>query len=40
MYYNIKPKSAPKRVHYGAFTFDVKLVLNENLGSILGSTQC
>ncbi len=25
---------------YGAFTFDVKLVLNENLGGILGSTQC
>jgi hypothetical protein len=40
MYYNIRPKSAPKRVHYGAFTFDVKSVLNENLGSILGSTQC
>ncbi len=38
MYYNIRPKSAPKRVHYGAFTFDVKSVLNENLGSILGST--
>jgi hypothetical protein len=24
----------------GAFTFDVKLVLNENLGGILGGTQC
>jgi hypothetical protein len=25
---------------YGAFTLDVKLVLNENLGGILGGTQC
>ncbi len=24
----------------GAFTLDVKLVLNENLGDILGDTQC
>jgi hypothetical protein len=40
MYYNTRPKSAPKRGYYGAFTFDVKLVLNENLGSILGRTQC
>jgi hypothetical protein len=24
----------------GALTFDVKLVLNENLGGILGGTQC
>ncbi len=24
----------------GAFTIDVKLVLNENLGGILGGTQC
>jgi hypothetical protein len=24
----------------GAFTLDVKLVLNENLGGILGGTQC
>jgi hypothetical protein len=25
--------------YYGAFTLDVKLVLNENLGGILGGTQ-
>jgi hypothetical protein len=25
---------------YGAFTLDVKSVLNENLGGILGGTQC
>jgi hypothetical protein len=25
---------------YGAFTLDVKSVLNENLGDILGGTQC
>jgi len=25
---------------YGAFTLNVKLVLNENLGGILGGTQC
>jgi hypothetical protein len=25
---------------YGAFTLDVKLVLNENLGGILSGTQC
>jgi hypothetical protein len=25
---------------YGAFTLDVKTVLNENLGGILGGTQC
>jgi hypothetical protein len=25
---------------YGAFTLDVKLVLNENLGGILGGAQC
>jgi hypothetical protein len=25
---------------YGAFTLDVKLVWNENLGGILGGTQC
>jgi hypothetical protein len=24
----------------GAFTLDVKLVLNENLGAVLGGTQC
>jgi hypothetical protein len=27
-------------VSYGAFTLVVKLVLNENLGGILGGTQC
>jgi len=26
--------------NYGAFTLDVKSVLNENLGGILGGTQC
>jgi hypothetical protein len=26
--------------YYGAFTLDVKSVLNENLGGILGGTQC
>jgi hypothetical protein len=26
--------------YYGAFTLDVKLLLNENLGGILGVTQC
>jgi hypothetical protein len=26
--------------HYGAFTLDVKLVLNKNLGGILSGTQC
>jgi hypothetical protein len=25
---------------YGAFTLDVKSMLNENLGGILGGTQC
>jgi hypothetical protein len=25
---------------YGAFTLDVKSILNENLGGILGGTQC
>ncbi len=25
---------------YGAFTFHVKSVINENLGGILGGTQC
>jgi hypothetical protein len=29
-----------QRSTYGAFTFGVKSVLNENLGGILGSTQC
>jgi hypothetical protein len=28
------------KLAYGAFTLDVKLVLNENLRGILGSTQC
>jgi hypothetical protein len=27
-------------VNYGAFTLDVKSVLNENIGGILGGTQC
>jgi hypothetical protein len=27
-------------VNYGAFTLDVKSVLNENIGAILGGTQC
>jgi hypothetical protein len=26
--------------YYGPFTLDVKLLLNENLGGILGVTQC
>jgi hypothetical protein len=26
--------------NYGAFTLDVKSVLNENLGGILGGIQC
>ncbi len=26
--------------NYGAFTLDVKSVLNENLGGILGGMQC
>jgi hypothetical protein len=25
---------------YGTFTFDVKSVLNENVGGILGGTEC
>jgi hypothetical protein len=25
---------------YGAFTLDVKSMLNENIGGILGGTQC
>jgi hypothetical protein len=29
-----------KYTSYGAFTLDVKSVLNENLGGILGGTQC
>jgi hypothetical protein len=36
-------KFAPQKINimlYGAFTLDVKLVLNENLGGILGGTQC
>jgi hypothetical protein len=27
-------------VNYSAFTLDVKSMLNENLGGILGGTQC
>jgi hypothetical protein len=27
-------------IYYGAFTLDVKSVLNENLGGILGGMQC
>jgi hypothetical protein len=27
-------------MHYGAFTLDIKSVLNENLCGILGGTQC
>ncbi len=27
-------------IHNGAFTLEVKSVLNENLGGILGGTQC
>ncbi len=36
-------KFAPQKniiMLYGAFTLDVKLVLNENLGGILGGIQC
>jgi len=29
-----------KELPYDAFTFDVKSMLNENLGGILGGTQC
>ncbi len=29
-----------KVLYYGAFTLDVKSVLNENLGGILGGMQC
>ncbi len=28
------------QINNGAFTLDVKLMLNENLGGILGGTQC
>jgi hypothetical protein len=28
------------QISYGAFTLDVKSVLNENLGGILGGMQC
>jgi hypothetical protein len=28
------------KLAYSAFTLDFKLVLNENLGGILGGTQC
>jgi hypothetical protein len=30
----------PFKNTYDAFTFDVKSMLNENLGGILGGTQC
>jgi len=30
----------PSKNTYDAFTFDVKSMLNENLGGILGGTQC
>jgi hypothetical protein len=30
----------PKHTHNGAFTLDVKSMLNENLGGILGGTRC
>jgi hypothetical protein len=30
----------PLFIIYGAFTLNVKSVLNDNLGSILGGTQC
>ncbi len=36
-----KPKKKKKKTHTnGAFTLDVKLVLNENLGGIPSGTQC
>ncbi len=31
---------AGEQTYNGAFTLDVKSVLNENLGGILGGTQC
>jgi hypothetical protein len=30
----------PMKLTYGAFTLDVKSMLNEDLGGILGGTQC
>ncbi len=36
-------KFAPQKIYitlYGAFTLDVKPVLNENLGGIIGGTHC
>ncbi len=30
----------PTKVTNGAFTLDIKSLLNENLGGILGGTQC
>jgi hypothetical protein len=40
----LKPSHLPYKPSnlctYGAFTPDVKVVLNENLGGILGGTQC
>jgi hypothetical protein len=32
--------SISSSIYYGAFTLEVKSVLNENLGGILGGTQC
>jgi len=35
------PQALPTIYHsHGAFTLDVKSVLNDNLGGILGGTQC
>ncbi len=34
-----KPQNIETNLHYGAFTLDVKSVLNENLGGILGGTR-
>ncbi len=37
--FSILSSAEVRVVLYGAFTLDVKLVLNENLGGILGGTQ-
>jgi len=37
------PKFTPQKIYitlYGAFTLDNKSMLNENVGGILGGTQC
>jgi hypothetical protein len=34
------PPTLHPNMHYGAFTLDVKSMLNENLCGILGGTQC